>query len=97
MTEPRPMTPLLDGIHLPADLKGLSTAELRQVVSSTEAVHVGRLDVRRRLDSDGTDHTAAWLVTRARKGEKPNECKHARGRTGQKPRSDRWAGHVSAP
>ena len=29
MTDPRPKTPMLDRVQLPADLKGLSVAELR--------------------------------------------------------------------
>ena len=37
MTDPRPKTPMLDRIQLPADLKGLTIAELRQVADELRA------------------------------------------------------------
>ena len=49
MTETRPATPLLDRIQLPADLKGLGNAELRQVADEllisehTVKLHVSKV------------------------------------------------------
>ena len=45
MTETRPATPLLDRIHLPADLKGLGNAELRQVADELRAETISAVSV----------------------------------------------------
>ncbi len=45
MTETRPATPLLDRIQLPADLKGLGNAELRQVADELRAETISAVSV----------------------------------------------------
>lgn len=45
MTDPRPATPLLDRIASPADLKGLSVAELRQVADELRAETISAVSV----------------------------------------------------
>ena len=45
MTDARPATPLLDRIHGPADLRGLSVAELRQVADELRAETISAVSV----------------------------------------------------
>ena len=45
MTDARPKTPLLDRIDLPADLKGLSVAELRQLADELRAETISAVSV----------------------------------------------------
>ena len=45
MTETRPATPLLDRIQVPADLKGLGNAELRQVADELRAETISAVSV----------------------------------------------------
>ena len=45
MSDPRPATPLLDRIERPADLKGLSVAELRQVADELRAETISAVSV----------------------------------------------------
>jgi deoxyxylulose-5-phosphate synthase len=45
MSEDRPKTPLLDRVQSPADLKGLSNAELRQVADELRAETISAVSV----------------------------------------------------
>ena len=45
MSDPRPKTPMLDRIRLPSDLKGLSTADLRQVADELRAETISAVSV----------------------------------------------------
>ena len=45
MTDPRPKTPMLDGIGLPSDLKGLSVADLRRVADELRAETISAVSV----------------------------------------------------